>query len=75
VPPLYALIETLPASERYTYVYKGNSQAINHALLNDSLFARPFQYDVVHVNSEFATQASDLKPQVTHIAGDPHAPG
>jgi predicted extracellular nuclease len=68
---LHALIETLPPDERYTYVFEGNSQAIDHILLSDHLFSdRPFAYDVVHVNSEFAVQASDHEPQVARIALD-----
>jgi predicted extracellular nuclease len=65
---LHALIETLPQSERYTYVFEGNSQAIDHILLSNHLFnSRPFAYDVVHVNSEFAIQASDHEPQVVRL--------
>jgi predicted extracellular nuclease len=68
---LHALIETLPPSERYTYVFEGNSQALDHILLSNHLYSsRPFVYDVVHVNSEFAVQASDLEPQVVRIALD-----
>jgi hypothetical protein len=65
---LHDLIETLPQSERYTYVFEGNSQAIDHILLSDYLKVRPFAYDVVHVNSEFAIQASDHEPQVVRLA-------
>ncbi|MBN2385539.1 MAG: sortase [Anaerolineales bacterium] len=68
--PLHTLIETLPAAEQYTYVYEGNSQALDHTLLSAALFALPFEYDVVHVNSEFAVQASDHEPQVTRIRLD-----
>jgi predicted extracellular nuclease len=68
---LHGLIETLPPDERYTYVFEGNSQAIDHILLSNHLFSsRPFIYDVVHVNSEFAIQASDHEPQVVRIALD-----
>ena len=62
------LISTLPQSERYTYVFDGNSQAIDHILLSDYLKVRPLAYDVVHVNSEFATQASDHEPQVVQLS-------
>jgi predicted extracellular nuclease len=65
---LHDLITTLPQSERYTYVFEGNSQAIDHILLSDYLQVRPFDYDVVHVNSEFATQASDHEPQVVRLS-------
>jgi predicted extracellular nuclease len=65
------LISTLPQSERYTYVFEGNSQAIDHILLSDYLKLRPFAYDVVHVNSEFATQVSDHEPQVVRLSFGP----
>ncbi|HVF91402.1 MAG TPA: lamin tail domain-containing protein [Blastocatellia bacterium] len=68
---LHDLIETLPQSERYTYVFEGNSQALDHILVSSALFARPFEYDVVHVNSEFATQASDHDPQVVRLGTGP----
>jgi len=64
---LHPLIETLPQQERYTYDFEGNSQALDHILLSDALFARPFAYDVVHVNAEFADQASDHDPQVVRL--------
>jgi endonuclease/exonuclease/phosphatase family metal-dependent hydrolase len=64
---LHDLIETLPQNERYSYVFEGNSQTLDHVLLSNALFGRPFVYDVVHVNSEFADQASDHDPSVARI--------
>jgi len=64
---LNALIETLPPGERYTFVFDGNSQALDHILFSNSLINKPFEFDVVHVNSEFALQASDHDPQVVRI--------
>jgi len=62
---LNALIETLPQAERYSYVFEGNSQALDHILVSTNLAnSTPFEYDVVHVNSEFTVQASDHDPQV-----------
>jgi uncharacterized protein len=68
---LHDLIETLPQAERYTYDFEGNSQALDHILLSDPLFAQPLAYDAVHVNSEFAAQASDHDPQVVRITLGP----
>jgi predicted extracellular nuclease len=68
------LIETLPQNERYTYVFEGNSQALDHILVGASLLNRPFEYDVVHVNSEFAVQASDHEPQVARLCADATPP-
>jgi uncharacterized protein len=64
---LHDLIDGLPANERYSYVFEGNSQTLDHVLLSDALFGRPIAFDVVHVNAEFADQASDHDPSVARI--------
>ena len=62
---LTTLVETLPARERYSYVFEGNSQVLDQILVSNrgGLRLRP-EYDVVHVNSEFADsiQGSDHEP-------------
>nr|WP_042184522.1 endonuclease/exonuclease/phosphatase family protein [Kibdelosporangium sp. MJ126-NF4]CEL16356.1 putative large secreted protein [Kibdelosporangium sp. MJ126-NF4]CTQ94280.1 putative large secreted protein [Kibdelosporangium sp. MJ126-NF4] len=60
-----ALIDTLPVNERYTYVFEGNSQVLDHTLTSRA--PRGVNYDVVHVNAEFAGQASDHDPQVVRL--------
>ncbi|MFJ8765006.1 endonuclease/exonuclease/phosphatase family protein [Streptomyces clavifer] len=62
---LKPLITTLPASEQYSYVYDGNSQTLDHILTSPAI--RRFDYDVVHINAEFADQASDHDPQIVRI--------
>ncbi|MEV0025754.1 endonuclease/exonuclease/phosphatase family protein [Streptomyces atroolivaceus] len=62
---LKPLITTLPAGERYSYVYDGNSQTLDHILTSPAI--RRFDYDVVHINAEFADQASDHDPQIVRI--------
>ncbi|MGW1718920.1 lamin tail domain-containing protein [Streptomyces sp. NPDC002156] len=62
---LKPLISTLPAAERYTYVYDGNSQTLDHILTSPAV--THFDYDVVHINAEFADQASDHDPQIVRI--------
>jgi predicted extracellular nuclease len=64
---LHDLIDTLPPNERYSYVFEGNSQTLDHVLVSDVLQARPIAFDVVHVNAEFADQASDHDPSVARI--------
>jgi len=61
------LIDTLPLNERYSYVFEGNSQTLDHVLLSQALETRPFAFDVVHVNAEFADQASDHDPSVVRL--------
>ncbi|MGW5095596.1 lamin tail domain-containing protein [Streptomyces nodosus] len=60
------LINTLPVEERYSYVFDGNSQVLDHILVNPSMLNH-ITYDVVHINSEFADQTSDHDPQVLRL--------
>ena len=60
------MIETLPVNERYSYSFNGNSQALDQVLVSNGQVATTL-YDVVHINSEFATQLSDHDPSVTSL--------
>lgn len=71
---LHDLIETLPKAERYTYVYEGNSQALDHILVSGEVLAKDQPvYDVVHANAEFADQASDHDPELLRLSIAPAA--
>ncbi|MFE5900528.1 endonuclease/exonuclease/phosphatase family protein [Streptomyces sp. NPDC056488] len=59
---LYPAVKSLPRSERYSYVYQGNSQVLDQILTSPGI--RHFEYDSVHINAEFADQDSDHDPQV-----------
>jgi predicted extracellular nuclease len=59
---LFPAIKSLPRSERYSYVYQGNSQVLDQILTSPSI--RDFSYDSVHINAEFSDQNSDHDPQV-----------
>jgi predicted extracellular nuclease len=64
-PILTDLIGTLPENERYTYVFDGISEVLDHILVAPRV--RGVQYQVVHVNAEYAGQASDHDPQVVRL--------
>ena len=65
---LGSLMNTLPKAERYSYDFEGNSQVLDQILVSDHVGDEfGIEYDVVHVNSEFADQASDHEPQVARI--------
>ena len=65
---LTTLMDTLPKAERYSYVFEGNSQVLDQILVSGNLLsAFTMDYDPVHVNSEFADQASDHDPQVARL--------
>ncbi|MFI8915309.1 endonuclease/exonuclease/phosphatase family protein [Streptomyces sp. NPDC053513] len=59
---LYPAVKSLPLSERYSYVYQGNSQVLDQILTSPGV--HHFEYDSVHINAEFADQDSDHDPQV-----------
>ena len=65
-PILTDLITTLPTSEQYTYSFDGNNEALDQVLVNNALVPTT-QYDVVHINAEFADQISDHDPSVTSL--------
>ena len=55
----------LPENERYGYVFSGNSQSLDHLLTSPGA-GRP-EYDIVHINAEFADQSSDHDPSVVRM--------
>ncbi|MER6029195.1 endonuclease/exonuclease/phosphatase family protein [Streptomyces sp. NPDC001851] len=62
---LWSAIKSLPRSERYTYDYQGNEQVLDQILISPAIRRGcDFEYDSVHVNSEFNDQISDHDPQV-----------
>ena len=60
------LLRTLPLAERYTYNFEGNAQVLDHILVDESL-REGAELDVVHINSEFPSSASDHDPVVARL--------
>ncbi|GKQ38270.1 endonuclease/exonuclease/phosphatase family protein, partial [Streptomyces sp. A012304] len=51
---MWSAIKSLPRGERYSYVYQGNSQVLDQILISPSIRRGcDFEYDSVHINSEF----------------------
>ncbi|MEU2425842.1 endonuclease/exonuclease/phosphatase family protein [Streptomyces sp. NPDC007851] len=62
---LWSAIQSLPTKERYTYDYQGNEQVLDQILISKQIRGNgDFEYDSVHINSEFHDQISDHDPQV-----------
>jgi predicted extracellular nuclease len=61
------LMKTLPENEQYSYVFDGNSQVLDQILVSKELLTPEPEYDSVHVNAEFADQASDHDPQIARV--------
>ena len=74
-PVLVTLFDLLPENERYSYVFDGNSQVLDQILVSPSLYGLGPSYDVVHVNAEFAVQASDHDPSVMRVSFQPRRGG
>ena len=79
---LLNLTNTLPPDERYSYIFQGNSQSLDHILISENLAGEveaeaveggevldgeSVEFDAVHVNAEFADQASDHDPLVAQL--------
>ncbi|HUO86896.1 MAG TPA: esterase-like activity of phytase family protein [Thermoanaerobaculia bacterium] len=83
-PPLAALagaglvdlVERLPLAERYTYVYEGNSQVLDHILVSPALAAAEAGVAAVHVHADFPSgqRASDHDPVVARFRLPPRGP-
>jgi predicted extracellular nuclease len=65
---LVDLPRELPAGDRYSYVFEGNSQVLDHILLSPQAASVDREYDTVHMNAEFPDQISDHDPQVVRLA-------
>ena len=68
---LHDLMLTLPADERYDYVFEGNAQSLDHMLVTEGLMEGA-QFDVVRINAEFGDQTSDHDPLVVSFEIDDH---
>lgn len=54
----------LAPEERYSYLFDGNAQALDHILVTGGLLAKA-QYDAVHLNSQFSgDRPTDHDPQL-----------
>lgn len=68
------LPRTAPLRERYSYVFDGNSQILDHILISPELagtwwwpLSHRYSHDIVHTNSNFHDQDSDHDPQIVRL--------
>ncbi|OMF89792.1 S-layer homology domain-containing protein [Paenibacillus sp. FSL R7-0337] len=62
------LVNTLPLNERYSYNFQGNSQTLDHILVNNRL-ASASKLDIVHINADFADPGDYPKGTVSDADG------
>jgi len=69
---LVNLVDSIDDNERYSFIFQGNSQQLDHLLVSPNLFDTA-EFDIVNLNSEFAelpTRGSDHDPLLTVISFD-----
>ena len=70
---LVNLMFSVPAADRYSFNYRGNSQLLDHVLVSRSLYeeARP-EVEILHINADtaFDDRASDHDPVVVRLRLD-----
>jgi len=64
--PLHNLGTDLPPEERFTFIFQGNAQAIDHILVSRAL-GPVSEFEVLHVNSPNPRQAADHDPLLARI--------
>ena len=68
---LWNTVDDLPKSERYSYVYNGNAQVLDHVLISKNLKSYTSS-DIVNINSDYMEadgSASDHDPAIISIQG------
>ena len=63
------MINKVETSDRYTYLYQGNSQVLDHILVSKNLENKT-EIDILHINADFtdmAGRASDHDPVMVQI--------
>ncbi|MGM7634687.1 endonuclease [Bacillus sp. Hm123] len=64
------MINKVETPDRYTYVYQGNSQVLDHILVSKNL-EKATEVDILHINADFtdmAGRASDHDPVLVQVS-------
>ena len=56
---LLHVLEQLPPEERYTYIYEGRSQVLDHILVTPALMDKLIRVEILHTNADYAIPESD----------------
>lgn len=67
-PPLLNLAQFLPIGWGYSHVTTGNAQALDHILASVGLVTNGFEFEFVHMNSEFSSLESPNRRWSDHEA-------
>lgn len=66
---LRSMVEALSLAEQYTYVYDGNSEALDYILMTPALYAQPWWVDIIHLHAEYPASGrpTDHDPVVADL--------
>lgn len=56
---LVHVLDLLPPEQRYSYIFEGESQVLDHILITQSLLDLLSHVDILHVNADFPLSAAD----------------
>ncbi|MEZ4835908.1 MAG: endonuclease/exonuclease/phosphatase family protein [Caldilineaceae bacterium] len=67
-PPLIHTYDVLPALDRYTYIFNGAGQVLDHILMTSSMRGVFAGIDPLHINADFPTPAEDAETVARHVS-------
>ena len=67
-PPLVHLYDYLPIQDRYTYIFNGGSQALDHLLVTSALARMVTLVDPIHSNADFPAGGQTELQTLTHAS-------
>jgi predicted extracellular nuclease len=58
----------VPQNDRYSYIFQGNGQVLDHILVSEALMSPRPEFEPVHINSEFSAESeSDHDPPLARL--------
>lgn len=67
-PDLVHLYDRLPPLERYTYIFNGASQVLDHVLASPALAKQVGEIQIVRLNADYAAQQAPAADSVFHAS-------
>ena len=65
---LFGLWGLVPQNDRYSYIFQGNGQVLDHILVSEALVSPRPEFEPVHMNNEFSTERqSDHDPPLARL--------
>lgn len=64
-PNLFNLLDILPAAQRYSFVFEGNAQTLDHIIVNQAARSRVTRFTYAHNNADFpdALRTDTARPE------------